>query len=118
MLLSSEIFNKYKLEITLISNSKYSLQIISDNKNGQLEKACDEIRKKVENVEVTNATMIFAVGLFNAKDVSTFNDTLIKTGSELLISAFYYENCRRIEAIINTKDINKVVKAIYKKFIK
>ncbi len=118
ILLSSEIFNKYKLDITLISNSKYSLQIISDNKNGQLEKACDEIRKKVENVEVTNATMIFAVGLFNAKDVSTFNDTLIKTGSQLLISAFYYEDCRRIEAIINTKDINKVVKAIYKKFIK
>lgn len=116
--LISTTFNKYKLDITLISNSKYSIQIISDNKNGQLEKACDEIKQKVEKVENKDAVMVFAVGMFDAKDVSTFNDILIKDDSELLISAFYYEDCRRIEAIIKTKDINKVVKAVYKKFIK
>ncbi len=118
ILLVSQIFNKYKLEITLISNSKYSLQIISDNKNGNLDKACNEIREKVEKIEITPSTMIFAIGLFNAKDVSTFNDIILKQDAELLISAFYYEDCRRIEAIINTSDTNKVVKAVYKKFIR
>ena len=39
-------------------------------------------------------------------------------GTNLLISAFYYEDCKRIEAVIKTDDINKVVKALYKKFIK
>jgi aspartate kinase len=118
MILVSKTFEKYKLEITLISNSKYSLQILSDNKNGNLKKACIEIQKIVEKIEIVGATMIFAIGLFDAKDVSSFNDVIIKSDSDLLISAFYYEDCRRIEAIINTKDINKVVKAIYKKFIK
>ncbi|ETB63775.1 TPA: aspartate kinase [Candidatus Nomurabacteria bacterium] len=117
-LLVSQIFNKYKLEITLISNSKYSLQIISDNKNGNLEKACLEIKEKVEEINVTKAVMIFAIGMFEAKDVSTFNDIILKQNADLLISAFYYEDCRRIEAIINTSDTNKVVKAVYKKFIK
>jgi len=118
MILVSKIFEKYKSDITLISNSKYSLQIVSDNKNGKLEQACTDLSQIVEKIERVGATMIFAIGLFDAKDVSSFNDVIIKSDSDLLISAFYYEDCRRMEAIINTKDINKVVKAIYKKFIK
>ncbi len=118
MILVSKIFDKYKLDITLISNSKYSLQIVSDNKNGKLEQACADLSQIVEKIDRVGATMIFAIGLFDARDVSSFNDVIIKSDSDLLISAFYYEDCRRMEAIINTKDINKVVKAIYKKFIR
>ena len=84
----------------------------------QIEKACLEIKEKVEEINVTKAVMIFAIGMFEAKDVSTFNDIILKQNADLLISAFYYEDCRRIEAIINTSDTNKVVKAVYKKFIK
>ncbi len=67
---------------------------------------------------MVKTNMIFLVGLFDAKDVSNFNDSLVKMGTNLLISAFYYEDCKRIEAVIKTDDINKVVKALYKKFIK
>jgi len=113
-----EIFNKYKVEMTLISNTRYSIQIVTDNKNGQLDKVCEEIRIKTEEIEVTKASMIFLVGWFDAKDVSNFNDLLVKNNTELLISAFYYENCYRMEAIIKTDDINKIMKVIYKKFIR
>jgi aspartate kinase len=112
------IFNKYKIEINLISNTRYSLQIIVDNKNGQLENAYNEIAKKVAKIEKTKANMVFLVGLFDSKDVSNFNDLLVKVGAELLISAFYYEDCYRMEAIIKAENINKVLESIYKKFIK
>ena len=114
----SETFHKYKLDILLISNTHYSLQLVIDNNNGQLNSAYAELRDKVAKIEMVNTSMIFLVGRFDAKDVSNFNDTLVKMGAELLISAFYYEDCNRIEAVIKTSDINQVVKVLHKKFIK
>lgn len=118
LLLVSEAFKKHKVEITLISNTRYSLQIIADNKNGQLDKAYRELKNKVEKIEITKASMVFLVGWFEAKDVSNFNDLLVKQKAELLISAFYYEDCYRMEAVIKTDDINQIAKAVYKKFIR
>ena len=62
--------------------------------------------------------MIFSVGWFDSKDISNFNDLLVKQNTDLLISAFYYENCYRMEAVIKTDKIENVMKAVYKKFIK
>ena len=118
LLIVCEIFKKYKVEMTLISNTRYSLQIVTDNKNNQLDKAIEELKTKIEDIEITNASMIFSVGWFDSKDVSNFNDLLVKQNTDLLISAFYYENCYRMEAVIKTDDIEKVMKAVYKKFIK
>ena len=114
----SQTFEKHKIDIILISNTRYSLQIVADNKNGQLENAYNEIKDKVAKVEITEASMIFAVGWFTAKNVSDFNDLLVKLKADLLISAFYYENCYRMEAVIKTPNINKIVEAVHKKFIK
>jgi hypothetical protein len=58
------------------------------------------------------------VGLFEEKDVSKFNNLLVKKGVDLLISAFYYEDCYRMEAIIKSNNINDVMKSVYKKFIR
>ena len=104
--------------MTLVSNTRYSLQIVAENRNGQLDKACRELKNKVEKIEVTKASMIFLVGWFDFKDVGDFNNLLVKQKADLLISAFYYENCYRIEAVIKTDDINKIVEAVYKKFIR
>lgn len=114
----SQTFQKYKVDIILISNTRYSLQIVADNSNGQLHKIYNELKEKVAEIEMTKASMVFLVGWFDAKDVSNFNNLLVKQKADLLISAFYYENCYRMEAVIQTEDINKVVKALYKKFIK
>ncbi|MFA7000333.1 MAG: aspartate kinase [Candidatus Paceibacterota bacterium] len=114
----SGTFKEFKMDIILISNTHYSLQIVADNNNGQIYKVYDELRKKVAKIEIVKTHMVFLVGLFDAKDVSNFNDLLVKLGTDLLISAFYYENCNRMEAVIKTADINKVVRALYKKFIK
>jgi hypothetical protein len=118
LILVSETFEKYKVDISLISNTHSSLQIIADNKNGQLDKVCAELKNKVEEIKVTKASMVFLVGWFDAKDVSNFNDLLVKQNTELLISAFYYEDCYRMEAVIKTDDINQIAKAVYKKFIR
>lgn len=114
----SEIFKKYQVDITLISNTRYSLQIITDDKNNQLDKAYNEIKSKVNKISMTKASMVFLVGLFDAKDVSNFNDLLVRQKVDLLISAFYYEDCYRMEAVIKTDDINEITKAVYNKFIK
>ncbi len=114
----SQTFLKYKVDIILISNTRYSLQIVADNSNGQLHKVYEEIKNEVAEIEITKASMVFLVGWFDAKDVSDFNNLLVKEKTDLLISAFYYENCYRMEAVIKTDDINKVIKALYKKFIK
>lgn len=116
--ITCEIFNKYKVPITLISNTGYSLQIVTDDKNGELEKVYQELKIRVEKIENTKANMIFLIGWFDAKDVSNFNDILVKNNTDLLISAFYYEDCYRMEAIIKTDDINKIMKVVYKKFIR
>jgi aspartate kinase len=118
LLIVSETFIKYKVDIILISNTRYSLQIVADNSNGQLHKVYEEIKDRVFEIEITKASMVFLVGWFDAKDVSDFNNLLVKQKTDLLISAFYYENCYRMEAVIKTEDINKVIKALYKKFIK
>ena len=114
----SQTFLKFKVDIILISNTRYSLQIVADNINGQLHKVYEELKDKVSDIELTKASMIFLVGWFDAKDVSNFNNLLVKQKTDLLISAFYYENCYRMEAVIKTDDLNKIVKALYKKFIK
>lgn len=118
LLPACNIFKKYKINMTLISNTNYSVQIIVDNKNGQLEEAIQELKSEIRNIKNTQASMIYLVGLFTAKDVSNFNDLLVKKGADLLISAFYYEDCYRIEAVIKTDNINKIMSAVYKKFIK
>jgi len=118
LILVSQTFKKYKIDMTLISNTRYSLQIVADNKNNQLDKVCTELKSKVEEIGITNSNMIFLVGWFNPKDVNDFNDLLIKQDVEVLISAFYYENCYRMEAVIKTDNIEKVMKAVYKKFIR
>ncbi len=114
----SQTFQKYKVDIILISNTRYSLQIVADNNNGQLHKIYNELKEKITDIEMTKASMVFLVGWFDAKDVSNFNNLLVKQNANLLISAFYYENCYRMEAVIQTDDINKIIKALYKKFIK
>ncbi len=118
LMIVSDVFNKYKLDILLISNTHYSLQLVVENNNGQLNSAFAELREKVSKIEMVNTNMVFLVGRFDAKDVSNFNDLLVKMGTDLLISAFYYEDCNRIEAVIKTDDINQVVKVLHKKFIK
>lgn len=118
ILLTCEIFKKYKIDITLISNTRYSLQIVTDNKNAQLDKAYKELEIRVNKISLTKASMIFLIGWFDAKDVSNFNDLLVKQKTELLISAFYYEDCYRMEAVIQTENINNIMKAVYNKFIR
>ena len=118
LLIVSSIFAKYKIEMILISNTRHSLQIVADDNNGLLDKAYKEIKSKVNKVESVPVNMIFLIGKFDVIDVNKFNDTLIKLKTGLQISAFLYENCTRLEAVVETKEIEKIIKVLYKQFIR
>lgn len=113
----SQAFAKNKLDVLLISNTRYSLQIVADNNNGSSKKVIDELKKKVFKVEALPVSMVFLVGNFDVNYVNDFNSLLIKLKTDLEISAFLYKNCTRLEAVIRTDRIESVIRSLYKKFI-
>jgi aspartokinase len=116
--ISSNAFFKHKVDIILISNTQYSIQIVADNANGKADEVFDEINKKVKEVEMHPVSMIYLIGSFDVYDVNDFNAMLIKMKADLEISAFLYKNCTRLEAIIKEQNIDKIINALHKKFIK
>jgi len=112
----SQAFAQNKVDVILISNTRYSLQIVAENNNSA--KVLEELKKKVSKVETYPVNMVFLVGNFDVKYVNDFNSLLIKLKTDMEISAFLYKNCTRLEAVIRTDKIDKVVNALYKKFIK
>lgn len=118
LIIVSSAFAKYKTEMILISNTRHSLQIVADNSNGMLDKVYKEIESKVHHIKSIPVNMIFLVGKFDINDVNKFNDLLIKLKTGLQISAFLYENCTRMEAVVETNKIDEVIRVLYKKFIK
>jgi aspartokinase/homoserine dehydrogenase 1 len=113
----SSIFQEHQINIILISNTPYSLQIVAENLNNQTEKVFQKIKKEVQDVKMHPVSMVFLIGSFNLQDVNDFNSLLIDLKTDMEISAFLYKNCTRIEAIIQTKEIEKIIRALYKKFI-
>jgi aspartokinase len=114
----SNAFSKYKVDVILISNTRYSFQIVADNANGKADEVYEEINKKIKEVDMQPVSMIYLVGNFNIKDVNEFNNLLIKMKTDMEISAFLYKNCTRLEAIIKDQNIDRIVNALHKKFIK
>ena len=114
----TSIFTKYKTEMILVSNTKHSLQVVADNSNGMLNHVFKEIESKVLHIKAIPVNMIFLVGNFDVYDVNKFNDLLIKMKTGLQISAFLYENCTRMEAVVETNKIDEIIRMLYKKFIK
>lgn len=114
----SQAFAKNKVDVILISNTRYSLQIVADNNDGSTKKILDELKKKVFKIETHLVSMVFLVGNFDVKYVNDFNSLLIKLKTDLEISAFLYKNCTRLEAVIKTDKIESIIKALYKKFIR
>src|SRR3989339_967843 len=57
--ISSNAFFKHKVDIILISNTQYSIQIVADNANGKAEEVYEEINKKVKEVEMHPVSMIY-----------------------------------------------------------
>lgn len=113
----SAIFQAHQINIILISNTPYSLQIVAEDLNKQTDKVFQKIKKEVQEVQMHSVSMVFLIGNFNLPDVNDFNNLLIKLKTDMEISAFLYKNCTRIEAIIQNKEIEKVIQALYQKFI-
>lgn len=114
----SQAFHKNKVDVILISNTRYSLQIVADNNHGSANKVIEELKKKVFKVETQPVSMIYLVGSFDVGYVNEFNSLLVKLKTDLEISAFLYKNCTRLEAVIGNRDIENVIRTLYKKFIK
>lgn len=121
LLVVSQAFAKYKVDVILISNTRYSFQIVADNANGKADEVYAEINKKMSQVETYPVSMVYLVGNFDVEDVNEFNTLLIKQKADMEISAFLYKDCTRLEAVIKTKsqeELEKIIKSLHKKFIK
>ena len=114
----SQTFVKNKVDVILISNTRYSLQIVADNNHGSASKVIEELKKKVFKVETQPVSMVYLVGSFDVGYVNEFNSLLVKLKTDLEISAFLYKNCTRLEAVIGNHDIENVIRTLYKKFIR
>lgn len=116
--LVSHEFSSRRVDVILISNTRYSLQIVADNANGRAEDVFRAISKKVFNIEMFPVSMVFLVGNFGVDDVNAFNTLLIKEKADMEVSAFLYKNCTRLEAVVRDSDVERLVRALHKKFIK
>ncbi len=109
---------KNNVDILLISNTRYNLQIVADNQNGKAEEVYAEIKKRIPEVTMKPVAMVYLVGNFKMQDVNEFNSLLIKMKTDMEISAFFYKNCTRLEAVIANQNIEKIVQTLHKEFIK
>lgn len=109
---------KNNVDILLISNTRYNLQIVADNQNGKAEEVYAEIKKRIPEVTMKPVAMVYLVGNFKMQDVNDFNSLLIKMKTDMEISAFFYKNCTRLEAVIANQNIEKIVQTLHKEFIK
>lgn len=116
--LTSGILSDKNIDIILISNVRHKLQFVIEDTNGLFAEALEEVKKHVQSVEVMKVNMVFLVGNFNVSDVNKLNHLLIEYKSGLQISAFLYEDCTRLEAVVESDDIEGIVKMLHHEFIK
>ena len=114
----SKIFSYYKVGIVLIWNTPDSLQIVADNKDGSLSQISRALKKKTVGVKMNLVDMVTLVGSFDWKDVNEFNTALYKAEPRTLVGAYPYPHCMRLEGIIESGNLEKVVRILHKKFIK
>ncbi|MCK4744526.1 aspartate kinase [Candidatus Parcubacteria bacterium] len=113
----SKILNLLALNMVLIRNTRDSLQIVVDSRNGNLKKAIDAIKKKNCEIDASPVNMVTLIGNLDWKTANIFNDTLIKTCPNPQIGAFPYKDCVRLEAIVKTDEMEKVMQNFHKIFI-
>lgn len=114
----TKIFNDYEINMVLIRNTRDSLQIVVEENNGELEKALLELREKDYGIIDSPVNMVTLIGSLDWKMVNTFNDALISMCPDAQIGAFPYKDCIRLEAIVKTEEMEKVIRGFHKIFIK
>ena len=114
----SKILNLFALNMVLIRNTRDSLQIVVDSRNGNLKKAINAIKNNNCEIDTSPVNMVTLIGNLDWKTVSIFNNTLIKTCPDPQIGAFPYKDCVRLEAIVKTDEMEKVMQNFHKIFIK
>ncbi|MBD3245025.1 MAG: aspartate kinase [Candidatus Moranbacteria bacterium] len=113
----SKIFNLFKVNMVLIRNTRDSLQIVVEKNNGNVKKAMQKLRTKKYLIQSLNVNMVSLIGTLSWKMVNKFNDALFNTCPDPQIGAFPYKNCVRLEAIVKTKEMNKVIRQLHKTFM-
>ncbi|MCK5460150.1 hypothetical protein KAI52_03480 [Candidatus Parcubacteria bacterium] len=114
----SKILNLLSLNMVLIRNTRDSLQIVVDSKNGNLKKAIRELKKRNCEINASPVNMVTLIGNLDWKTVNIFNNALLKICPDPQIGAFPYKNCVRLEAIVRTNEMEKVMRNFHRIFIK
>lgn len=113
----SKILNRNEVNMVLIRNTRDSLQIVIEKNNGNVNKALKELNDHNYNIKNVSVNMVSLIGLLDWKMVNTFNDALMNLCPDPQIGAFPYKNCVRLEAIVRTDEMEKVMRGFHEIFI-
>lgn len=114
----SQIITSYKINMSLIRNTRDSLYIVIDKNNRDFNSCEKDIIKSGYDLKARDVSMINVIGNLDWNIVEEFNNMLLKTGGDVEIGAFPYKDCVRLEAVVNPKKVKQVVKRFHRQFIK
>lgn len=113
----TRILTSHKVNLDITRNTRDKLLLVAENGDGKLDEAIHEIKKQVKKLEVTPVNMVVLIGSLDWKTVNRFNDILIKLCPKTELGAFPYRDCVRLEAVVKTEEMEKMVRALHKEFI-
>ena len=113
----AKILSFHKINMVLIRNTRDSLHVVVENDNVNLEKALEELKRKKYLICCWPVCMITLIGSLNWKMVNIFNDVLLENCSNPQLGAFPYKHCVRLEAVVKSTEMKKVMRELHKKFI-
>jgi aspartate kinase len=112
----TEIFTKYKINMNMIRNTHDALYIAVSSRNANIEQATKELKKLGHYLKVRPCVMVSVIGTLGWRITHEFN-LLLKDFSSVSLGAFPYRYCTRLEAVVETQNIDNMIKKLHKKFI-
>lgn len=113
----SKVISGEGVNIALIRNTRDILYIALEKNSSNLA-AC---RKKIEDlnyqVKDKEVAMIIAIGKIDWQMVERFNHLLYEICPRAVLGAFPYQNCLRLEAIVEPENGKKLVRKLHREFI-
>ena len=114
----TRILTSHKVNLDITRNTRDKLILVAENNGNGFEEMIAELKKQVKKLEVSPVNMVILIGNLDWKDVNRFNDILIRLCPYTELGAFPYKNCVRLEAVVKTEEMEKMVRALHKEFIK
>jgi|SRR3989339_58531 len=111
------VITRNKINMALIRNTRDTLYIVIE-KNGHGTLKCEaEIKSLNYQLKAQDVSMVNVIGDLSWTLVERFNHLLAKTCQGVVLGAFPYQECVRLEAIVAPEQVNELVRKFHREFI-